>query len=108
MAKERARQSRNLKTVKEVVPADVQVDVMEKMDDLVGTQITIESLSTRRGKTGEYFFIIFKRDGDEKLHGVTCGGIVVKKKLQYLMDNNSLPVLATFDYPAGKNYLDVN
>jgi hypothetical protein len=92
--------------ISDIVPVDVQVDELVHTEDILETDITVESISERTGEKGPYNFVSFRKDGDEKLYGVNLGGVVLVKKLTFCRTAAKFPFRMKIVQPEGKRYFD--
>ena len=96
-----------VKRVSDIVPGQVEVDKFVDIEEMLDRDILIHDFQEREGENGMYVTVICSElDSEEKI-GFNCGGKVVMKKLNYIRDNASFPVLAKIFKPEGKRYFDI-
>lgn len=92
--------------ISDIVPVDVQVDELLHMEDIMDIDVTVESIGERTGEKGQYFFVTFHKENDEKLYGVNIGGVVLVKKLGFARQSDKFPFRMKIIQPEGKRYFD--
>ena len=80
----------------------------KKVDDLLGESIVIHGFSKRNGSYGDFDLILCSNDDDGKdVFVVSCGGAIIRRKLDTIGEASGFPVRASIVQPEGKQYYDL-
>ena len=72
---------------------------------LLNKEIIIHGFSKRVGEFGDFDLVLATMDKDTFVF--TCGGAVVRRKLDTIAEDNGFPVIGRIVKPEGKNYYDL-
>lgn len=98
-------------SIEDIFGQDEDVDIVKHADELDGQEIIITGFKRLTGATGEYFFIYAFTPGGNDLFGFTCGGGVVKEKLDKVQEFKKFPLRCIWSSitpkSGGKPYYDI-
>lgn len=97
----------NLKSLYDVLPAELKITNKAKMSDLPGKTIVINSATFTTAGGVEYAAINFVFEGDATPQTVTANQEQITKVVRYLAENNHLPIRAMV-IASGKSYAITN
>lgn len=99
-----------LRRVSDFVTKMQEVNTVIHIEDIFGTEVTIDNINVLKGKDGEYLFIVLKKAGETTTCGFSCGGVAIVRKLKEVMEKRGFPCLAVFKTATagnGQTYFDV-
>lgn len=82
-----------IKRISEVLPEENLGDVVPTKD-LVGKEIVLMGATPRSGDYGDYYAVLFSENDSGDVKTFFCGGVVVSRKLSFLIKNDLFPVKA--------------
>jgi hypothetical protein len=108
---ELSKAERTATNMEDIFGKDQQVDNTKHIDEILGKVLIITGFKRLTGETGEYFFIYAFEPGQYEEFGFTCGGGVVREKLDKVHQLGKFPLKCVIKSVkprrGGRDYYDI-